>query len=190
VALAAGAAGVQIGTAFAFCDESGLRQDYKDALLAQVAEGTAHVFTDPLASPTSFPFKVARLAGTMSEREIYDARPRVCDLGYLREAYRTATGDIGFRCAAEPVHAYVAKGGAAEDVVGRKCICNALTANIGLGQVRGDSVEPGIVTSGDDLAGLTRFMSPGRLHYSAADVIDQMLAASDASVVRVTQNGK
>jgi nitronate monooxygenase len=176
-ARAAGAAGVQVGTAFAFCDESGLRADYKDAVLAQVHAGTARVFTDPLASPTSFPFKVAQLAGTISEPSIYQARTRVCDLGYLREAYRTGDGSIGFRCAAEPVSVYVSKGGVLEDTVGRKCICNALLANLGLGQVRGREPEPGIVTSGDDLAGLTRFMPPDTPRYTAADVIARLLSA-------------
>jgi nitronate monooxygenase len=174
-ARAAGATGIQVGTAFAFCAESGLRTDYKHALLAHVKAGTAHVFTDPLASPTSFPFKVARLAGTMSDEAVYQSRRRVCDLGYLREAYRTPEGTVGFRCAAEPTSVYVGKGGAIEDTVGRKCICNALIANIGLGQVRGRSTEVGIVTSGDDLAGVTRFMSDETTDYTAADVIARLL---------------
>jgi nitronate monooxygenase len=174
-ALAAGAAGVQVGTAFAFCEESGLRADYKQALLAQARAGTARVVTDPLASPTTFPFKVAQLAGTMSELAVFEARTRVCDLGYLREPFRTETGAVGFRCAAEPIGAYLAKGGALDDTVGRKCICNALMANIGLGQVRGRGLEAGIVTSGDDLAGVTRFMRPHTTRYTAADVLERML---------------
>ena len=88
-ARAAGAAGVQVGTAFAFCEESGLRPDYKEDLLTQVRAGTIRVTTDPLASPTSFPFKVAPLGGTVSDAAVYEKRARVCDLGYLREAYRT-----------------------------------------------------------------------------------------------------
>jgi nitronate monooxygenase len=174
-ARAAGAAGVQIGTAFAFCEESGLREDYKQALRTQAADGRTRVFTDPLASPTSFPFKVAQLGETLSDEAVYASRPRVCDLGYLRDAYRTPTGEVGFRCAAEPVHAYVSKGGAADETTGRKCICNALIAAVHLGQVRGRSVEPGVVTSGDDLAGITRYMSAGATTYSAADVIDCVL---------------
>ena len=75
-ARAAGAAGVQVGTAFAFCEESGLRPDYKEDLLAQVRAGTIRVTTDPLASPTSFPFKVAPLAGTVSEAAVYEKRAR------------------------------------------------------------------------------------------------------------------
>ena len=68
--------------------------------------------------------------------------------------------------------------GAVADTVGRKCICNALMANIGLGQVRGRAVETGLVTSGDDLASLTRFMTCGRTTYSAADVIAQILGTA------------
>lgn len=174
-ARAAGAAGVQVGTAFALCEESGLRDDYKQALLEQVRAGTTRVLTDPLASPTSFPFKVAQLAGTLSDPALYAARTRVCDLGYLREAYRTEAGTVGFRCPAEPVSVYRSKGGAIEDTVGRKCICNALIASVGLGQIRGRGVEPGIVTSGDDLAGVTRFLPPGSTRYTAADVIARIL---------------
>ena len=175
-ALAAGAAGVQVGTAFAFCAESGLRDDYKQALLEKVVSGEARVFTDPLASPTSFPFKIARLEGTVSDHEIYAARPRICDLGYLREAYRTAAGTIDFRCAAEPVTTYVSKGGKVENTAGRKCLCNALVANIGHPQVRsGKYIEKGLVTSGDDLAETKRFLSPKASSYSAADVVEILL---------------
>jgi nitronate monooxygenase len=188
-ARAAGAAGVQVGTAFAFCEESGLRGDYKHALLEQVREGTARVFTDPLASPTSFPFKVAKLAGTLSEPAAFAARTRVCDLGYLREAYRTDSGEVGFRCPAEPVAAYLAKGGAMEDTLGRKCVCNALMANIGLGQQRGREVEAGLVTSGDDLVRLGAFMPPDTTRYTAADVVARLLGTDRDAETATPQAG-
>ncbi|MEX1993373.1 MAG: nitronate monooxygenase [Steroidobacteraceae bacterium] len=176
-AIAAGAAGVQVGTAFAFCAESGLRQDYRQALLQQAIDGRVSVFTDPLASPTGFPFKVARLPGTMSEMDQYDIRPRICDLGFLREAYRQQDGTVGYRCPAEPVNVYISKGGDFDMTPGRKCICNALIATAGHPQVRaGKYVERGIVTSGDDLAGVTRFLRPGAADYTAADVIDTLLS--------------
>ena len=175
-ALAAGATGVQVGTAFAFCAESGLRDDYKQALLKKTISGEAKVFTDPLASPTGYPFKAAELEGTVSEREDYLARPRICDLGYLREAYRTAAGTIDYRCAGEPVTLYVSKGGKVENTVGRKCLCNALLANIGHPQVRGGKyVERGLVTSGDDLSEIPSFLPPNRPVYNAADVIAKLL---------------
>ena len=177
-ALAAGAAGIQVGTAFAFCAESGLREDYKQALIEMAISGNARVFTDSVASPTGFPFKVACLEDSLSEQDVYSARPRICDLGYLREAYRTPEGAIGYRCPGEPVTTYLAKGGKLEDALGKKCLCNALVANIGHSQVRaGKYVERGLVTSGNDLAGITRFLPADGLLYSAADVVSGLLSA-------------
>ena len=88
---------------------------------------------DPRASPTGFPFKVATIDGTASQPEVYACRERLCDLSYLRQPYERADGTVGYRCAAEPVHMYVRKGGAVEDTEGRKCLCNGLTATIGPG---------------------------------------------------------
>jgi nitronate monooxygenase len=175
-ALAQGATGVQVGTAFEFATESGLRADYKAALLTRAMDGRAHVFTDPLASPTGFPFKVARLEGTCSEPEVCSGRARICDVGALREVYRTPDGEIGYRCAAEPLSLYKAKGGNADDTEGRKCICNALLANIGHPQARnGGRIELGLVTAGDDLNSVRQFLQEGRSDYCAAEVIATLL---------------
>ena len=172
-ALAAGAAGIQVGTLFAFCDESGLVEDLKRSVLVHAARGEVTVKTDPRASPTGYPFKVVSWPGAPGDDV---ARERLCDLGGLRVAYCTPEGKIGYRCSAEPVDAYVKKGGKAEDAVGRQCLCNALTADIGLGQIRksGES-EPPLVTSGDDLASMADFLA-GRTHYSAAEVLDYLMA--------------
>lgn len=178
-ALAGGAAGIQVGTAFAFCRESGLREDLKRKLLEKARRYEAEVFTDPWASPTGFPFKVARLEGSCSDKEVYEARPRICDLGFLREIYRGENGQIGYRCPAEPLSLYLAKGGNAEDAAGRKCLCNALMANIGLQQVRGSHhVEPPLVTAGDDLTEIARFLPAGATSYTAADVLEALLTAA------------
>ncbi len=193
-ALDQGAAGIQVGTAFAFSQESGMRPDLKKTLLSQAVAGTGEVFTDPLASPTGFPFKVALLEGTSSELPIYQERKRVCDLGYLREPYAEQSGRIGYRCAAEPVANYVAKGGKVEETVGRKCLCNALLSNIGHAQTRKDEVaEPALVTVGDDLNTVAQFLAPGRETYSAEDVVKSLLsgvaaesAVEDESLVFAT----
>ncbi len=175
-ALDQGAAGVQVGTAFAFSRESGMQADLKARLIEQAMAGTGEVFTDPLASPTGFPFKVAQLEGTTSAANIYEERNRTCDLGYLREAYAAGDGQIGYRCSAEPVDNYVAKDGKIEETTGRKCLCNTLLANIGHPQVRKDGfVEPALITVGDDLNTITQFLAPGRNSYSAADVVDCLL---------------
>jgi nitronate monooxygenase len=182
-ALAQGAAGVQVGTAFAFSRESGLRDDLKERLLTQAAAGTGRVFTNPLASPTGYPFKVAQLEGSLSDAEVYQERNRVCDLGFLREAYATPEGSIGYRCSAEPAPCFQKKGGEQAATNGRICLCNALLANIGHAQIRRDgAVEPPLVTVGDDLNTVARFLSPGANSYSARDVIESLLdnAAIDA----------
>jgi len=181
-ALAAGAAGVQVGTAFAFCADSGLRPDYRRAALRRIRSRKVAVFTDPRASPTGFPFKVVRLPRTVSEEGIFGARPRICDLGFLREAYRRDDGSIGFRCPSEPVNVYVSKGGRLDDTVGRRCLCNALVATAGFPQVRaGRHREAGIVTAGDDLAGVARFIPPGARDYCAADVVAALLSGIQAA---------
>jgi len=173
-----GAAGIQVGTAFAFSAESGMRADLKKKLIAQAKTGSGVVFTDPLASPTGFPFKVAQLEGTSSAFPIYQERKRVCDLGYLREPYAVSEGSIGYRCAAEPVANFVAKGGKVEDTVGRKCLCNALMANIGHAQKRKDGTEElPLVTVGDDLNSIAQFLAPEQESYSAADVVASLMSA-------------
>jgi nitronate monooxygenase len=178
-ALEMGAAGVQVGTAFAFSEESGMRADLKKSLIGKALNGTGEVFTDPVASPTGFPFKVAQLEGTSSSFPIYQERKRVCDLGYLREPYAAGDDKIAYRCSAEPVENYVMKGGKAEDTVGRKCLCNALMANVGHQQTRKDgSIEPPLITVGDDLNTIVQYLKPGHDSYSAVDVVEALLSLS------------
>lgn len=175
-ALDQGAAGVQVGTVFAFTEESGLREDLKQAAIAQAVAGTAPVFTDHRVSPTGYPFKLAQLKGTSTDPAVYEARKAVCDIGLMREPYAMPDGKIGYRCAAEPLASYIAKGGKPEDTAGRKCLCNALLADVGYAQLRPDgAAEPPLVTAGDDLHAIARFLAPGRSSYAAADVVRDLL---------------
>ncbi|MBS1705187.1 MAG: nitronate monooxygenase [Armatimonadetes bacterium] len=171
----AGAKGIQVGTGFAFCNESGMDPEIKARVIQQALRGEARVHTDAKASPTGFPFKVVQLEGTMAQAEVYEKRKRICDLGYLRESYRMENGKIGFRCPSEPEDDFLRKGGDPAELAGRKCICNGLMATIGLGQVRDGVREVEIVTAGDQVANLTRFLRPGETSYSASDVIDYLL---------------
>jgi NAD(P)H-dependent flavin oxidoreductase YrpB (nitropropane dioxygenase family) len=175
-AQAHGAAGVQIGTAFAFCEESGILPDLKRRIRELIRAGAVRVHTDPLASPTGFPFKVAQLAQTLSDAVTYAKRTRICDLGYLRTLFRRGDGTVGYRCAAEPIADFTRKGGNEPDTVGRKCLCNGLTATAGLGQNRHDGdAELPIVTAGDELLHLARYFDFSRESYSAAEVIRILL---------------
>ena len=176
-ARAAGAAGVQVGTLFAFCDESGFAGPIKRSILAHAASGKVEVRTEPRVSPTGYPFKVVDWPEGPGSVPV---RTRVCDLGYLRVAYADADGKIRQRCAGEPEDAYMAKGGRIEDTIGRQCLCNALLSVIGHPQVRANGfVEPPIVTSGDELRSIGGFLD-GRTSYTAADVVDYLLSTVSA----------
>ena len=67
---------------------------------------------------------------------------------------------------------FLRKGGDAADAAGRKCLCNGLMAAIGLGQTLGDGEkEPPIVTAGEDIQDLQRFLVGDNYSYRAADVL-------------------
>ncbi|MFN8581093.1 MAG: nitronate monooxygenase [Gemmatimonadaceae bacterium] len=170
-ALAEGAAGVQVGTLFAFCDESGIDAELKARILAAVNSGDVEVITDALASPTDYPFKVLHMADDPDDAR-RQKRSRICDLGYLRTAVVASDGTLDYRCAAEPVDQFVAKGGTEEQTRNRRCLCNGLLANLGHGQRREDGGdEPPLITSGSELTNLRELLA-GRTSYSAADVIE------------------
>lgn len=176
-ALKKGACGIQVGTAFAFCRESGMEEGLKASLLKKAAHKDVSVFTDPNASPTGFPFKIVQMKGTLSEQSVYDERPRICDLGYLRTAFRREDGSVGFRCPGEPVSTYLQKGGKIEDTPGRRCLCNSLHANVGMGQTQKNGFkESCLVTAGDDLIRIGRFLKDTFANYSALDVIRYLLS--------------
>ncbi len=173
-----GAAGIQAGTLFAFCAESGICPELKQKAIAMIRAQAARVFTDPVASPTGFPFKVLRMEGTLSEAVGYAARTRFCDLGYLRHVYRQPDGTLGYRCPAEPIADYLKKGGLLEDTVGRKCICNGLPATVGLGQVlRAAGPELPLMTTGDDVAQVAILLDLQGGSYTAADAIHYLLGS-------------
>lgn len=175
-ALSLGAHGIQAGTVFAFCKESGISEPLKTQVIQSILSGEASVLTDALASPTNFPFKVLCLENTLSERSEYTRRERVCDLGYLRDLYAASDGRIGYRCPAEPVGSYVRKGGTSDAVKEKKCLCNALFSNIGLGQFRKNGyVEKALITAGKAILSFADLLKD-RHSYSAGDVVNWLLS--------------
>lgn len=174
-----GAHGIQVGTLFAFSDESGLAKELKTEVIQKIKNNehpkNGWVFTDPVSSPTGFPFKAVRLDHSVSNEEVYQRRMRICDLGYLRHAYKTAEGTVGQRCPAEPVADYVKKGGTVEETVGRKCLCNALMADVGMAQKQSDQTfEKPLLTAGDDLNNLMKVLSVSKTgtSFKAVDVLN------------------
>ncbi len=172
-AVAAGAAGVQVGTLFAMSRESGFAPELRQALLESLSEDELSTRTDAQASPTGFPFKVASIPGTLSDVTLRDGRGALCDLGHLRTPYRREDGTVNYRCPAEPVRIYERKGGDPADATGRVCLCNALTASVGLGQTRKDGTEElALVTLGDDLVGPRALLKTHPLGWSAVQAVE------------------
>ena len=176
-ALGLGATGVQVGTAFAFCRESGLLASLKELALYKAAKGFGKVVTDALASPTGFPFKVLSIDGTMSELGEYLSRPRACNLGFLQHLFKKENGAVGYRCPAEPEATWVAKGGAPEQVEGRKCLCNGLLANLGLAPEHASGyLEKPLITVGNAFEQLRELIRAYGESYSARDVIAYLMS--------------
>ncbi|MEI6868285.1 MAG: nitronate monooxygenase [Actinomycetes bacterium] len=175
-ALALGAKGVQVGTLFALCNDSGLAQEIRSQLLEEIRLDHLKIATDAAASPTGFPIKIAHLAGSLTDADAMENRSALCDLGYLRTPFLNPNGRIDYRCPGEPVDMYVKKGGIAEETHGRHCLCNGLTANIGLGQHRRSGYdELPIVTLGSDIEGSKELLKLHPEGWSAPDVIDWMM---------------
>lgn len=186
-ALDAGAAGVQVGTLFAMSQESGLVPSLRRQLLTKLRDGSLVVRTEASASPTGFPFKLAMIEGTLAVPEVYEQRPRLCDLGYLRMPYARANGAVGYRCPAEPVDVFVRKGGTEEGAAGAQCLCNGLMADVGRGQERKDGYsEVPLITLGADLVGARRLDAElnGRQTrpdgWGAAEALEWLLRDVDA----------
>ncbi|NNN08800.1 MAG: nitronate monooxygenase [Acidimicrobiaceae bacterium] len=178
-AIALGATGVQVGTMFAYCQESGMEPELRLRILEDLKGHSLAVSTSITASSTGYPFKVVDEIGTIGDPDVYAARTRKCDLGYLREAYLDDNGATAYRCAAEPLTIYRRKGGNVDDAQSTTCLCNGLMATCGLAQVRPDGyVEPALVTSGDRIEDVIVLLHD-REDFSAHDVIDWLNPAND-----------
>jgi NAD(P)H-dependent flavin oxidoreductase YrpB (nitropropane dioxygenase family) len=168
-AISRGASGIQFGTAAALSGQSGMAPAVRKQAQRLLAENKLAV-TNTMVSPTGFPFKVAQIPGTISDRDVYESRKRICDIGLLQACYLKSDGTLGYRCPAEPVAEFVAKGGRIQNTAGRGCLCNGLLSAAGLPQIRHDSyIEPPIITLGEDFT-LVREMlsqlSPGQDTYT------------------------
>lgn len=169
-AKAAGARGVQVGTAFACCDESGALPELKKDVIERYRKGTLNVITDFKASPTGYPFK--RLVPT--DGADVSEPCRVCDLGYLRHVYEKEDGTVAYRCPAGPRKRYLASGGTEAEAEGKHCLCNGLMATVGLGQVRDGEAIPPLITFGEKLTFLDSILEPDEMSYTAKQLIEYL----------------
>jgi nitronate monooxygenase len=171
-----GAAGIQVGTAFAFCNESGMEAALKQQVLDAVRLGDIQVYTDPNASPTGFPFKVVQLDGSLSETDLYNQRRRICDIGLLRQLHKNEDASLSLYCPAAPIKTVLDQGGNKEDTLNKTCLCNNLLATAGYPQLRADAThELPLVTAGDTIKTLNKYLGEDKTSYSAKDVLTHLM---------------
>lgn len=163
-----GAYGLQIGSRFALCDESGMRRDLKDRVLEQNGREDSEVQTSNRLSPTGYPFKYLPLPGTLSDSTVYDARKRVCNKGYLLQTHIITLPDgtekETYICAAMPEKQYDKLGGDLVEQEGRVCLCNALFSTAGAAA----PTEPPLITLGANGARIKR-------RWTAREVLEDIL---------------
>ena len=145
-ALSNGACGIQVGTAFALCEESGFKPSIRTEVRRLAFRGELSVKASAKISPTGFPFQVADIDGSLSKVDIITSVPRNCIYGVLRELYEKLDGSIGYRCSAGPIDTFIHCGGHIESTVGSGCLCNGLMQASCLS----DMSYPPIVTLGKD----------------------------------------
>lgn len=165
-----GAYGLQVGSRFALCDESGMRRDIKDQVLAYNAQD-GELRTEFGISPTGYPFKVLPLAGSVVDPAVYPNRHRICNKGYLMHA-ETATNKDGqdelvYRCPAMPARQYEKLGGDSSETGSRICLCNSLLSTAGFDS----EIEPPLITLGQSGTRITE-------RHTAREIIEEILGAA------------
>jgi NAD(P)H-dependent flavin oxidoreductase YrpB (nitropropane dioxygenase family) len=143
-----GAYGIQVGSRFALCEESGLRADLKEQVIERNARGETQVLTDLRLSPTGYPFKCVPLPDTLADPAVRRQRRRICNRGYLLESHFATLPDgtvkESYLCPAMPAAQYQRLGGDPKELPDRVCLCNALLSTAGFFS----ESEPPLVTLG------------------------------------------
>lgn len=187
-AQALGAAGVQVGSLFALSKESGMDPEIRAQVLDAIRKGELDIVKDAHASPTGFPFMVARKNGVKWPDGV---EQRACQASYLtgQREIEDASGkrSLVSSCPAEPTPVYLRKMrrvGVEDAQMGderlrserAQCLCRKLLATAGIG----DSGMPPIVTlGGDAVEGVPRLDDTGKTNsdgsYEASTVVEYVL---------------
>lgn len=164
-----GAQGIQVGSRFALCEESGMDPAIRQRVRELASRGELVVRRNPRISPTGFPFNAVNLEGLVYDTGSMEAnRKRRCDVCQLQHRAIGPTGELVHICPAEPLASHRKKGGRDDDTDGRGCVCNGLLATAGLGQ----PWEPPMVTLGSsNFTWLRGRPDP----YTAMDVVRSIL---------------
>jgi NAD(P)H-dependent flavin oxidoreductase YrpB (nitropropane dioxygenase family) len=166
--MARGAYGLQVGSRFALCEESGMRRDLRAGIVEKSAAGALKIETDPQASPTGYPLKTVQLEGTVSEPQVYAARRRVCNKMYLTRSHFVTQPDGSVKenyiCPAMPPEQYARLGGDVAETEGKVCLCNGLLSTAGYY----DDIEPPVLTLGASGKHVTQ-------HSTARAIVEELL---------------
>lgn len=160
----------QVGTLFALSGDSGMDPELRQRALAMIWKREMTVVTSVDASPSTYPFKVALVPGTVGDPEVRAKRPRKCNLGQLR-GHRPQNGSLIGLCPADKPEVFKRSGGPMWRTQAAICLCNGLVAACGLGQPG----EPPLLTLGDvsPVRDLQRTLR--RKEYSAAEAMDYLI---------------
>jgi hypothetical protein len=145
-----------------------MRPDLRQKIIEAAAHGELKVATSPAMSPTGYPIKHVSLPGTISDVEVYEARPRVCNRMYLTQSHFEEKPDGTVKetyiCPAMPPEQYKRLGGDATDTKDRVCLCNGLLSTAGYYS----DIEPPTVTLGESGRQVTE-------HVTARAIIEDIL---------------
>ncbi len=184
--IARGAYGIQVGSRFALCTDSGMRADLRERIIAANANASLHVETSAVMSPTGYPLKVVPLSGTIAEPAIHAARERICNRLYLAQSHfetgADGTVEETYLCPSMPEDQYARLGGDRAETAGRVCLCNGLLSAAGYYS----DIEPPILTLGVSGEQVTQSLSARQV---AEDILGREYVAAKESELSTVSAG-
>jgi len=184
-----GAAGIQVASIITLSEDSGYNPEYRDRMRRRAYNDELDVFISPDASPFGFPFKVVRISGTHGDPQVYAARKRRCFTGLLLQpCIKEGETTIRYRCSAEPIDSFCAKGGDIDDTFMTVCLCEGLKAGVDLPQrLRDGTFELPVFTLSNDLSFLPHLMSGENDRYWILDAFKYLLSKQPAALKQLLQ---
>ncbi len=179
-ALSLGASGIQVGTAFAFCEESGLPPRSRHRCGGEPRKVAS------ACSPTRSPRRPAFRSRSCRSRARFpsptcmplaraSATSVTCARTTARKTARWVTG-------ARPSRSRITSTRAATeaDIHGRKCLCNGLLSAVDTGRCATTAPSSRRSTRPATKRPKYKFVRPGHTSYTADDVIDRLLGLQPA----------
>ena len=127
---------------------------------------------DPDVSPTGYPFQVVQTLGSLSEMTVFEEWHRECNVQGLHTPHRMRSGQLVYRCPAEPIRVYhLMKEGELKDTEHARCLCRGLLSAIRCG----DPGDAPIYTLGRNSESVKALAVPPNYSYTAAQAMNYLL---------------